>query len=675
MKRTVFFLLFACLLLLLLPCTALAAPTFNQAVDKLLAQHYPQKAETYLNSLGTSPLGYRLAGTFSDNAAAQYIADQWTKIGLTGVAQEPVPVDVWDVQGAWVRVGGRTLTASQFAGVPGTPADGITGGVVYVHDGTMQDFDAAGDVTGKIVVVDTALDSWWMNMPGAEATLRGATAIIMTYGPDSGPWYYFANSLGGNDGEYDRSWVPIVYVSRADGAWLKSQIAAAPVSATVTSLVTVTMHTSGGVGYNVVGQITGSDPTLPAILFASHHDAHFRPGMDDTGAVATQMMIAKAMKMSAYRPRRTIIFLSTTGEEFGYTDCWYDWSIGAWYAVTNTHAADWPGKLAAMINLELMAHKGYPLKVSASPDLSGWVAASAKANPLLLPWGCRLQVPMDTWQDAWTFTAAGVPSIRIETSNAAYDRIYHTTLENASIVSWPYAGKIAKFTNVLARKLNGRILPYNLSARAADLNAAIPAAELTAAGADATTVGNLRTAMHDFSAAAAAYQSRKPHIPVAHFAAVNTGLLAIEKQWNTTLTGLDIWDYSAFPHQQVLWDIEYLNEALGHLQAPVDKAKAISALGNVGLTWNAENFSPSVYANDLLRHDPSYPLITWAGQVNEAPHLNALPAIDLINADGVAGAIASLTAMRDSEVTELNTRLGAIATTLDLMTPMVKTLK
>jgi aminopeptidase YwaD len=675
MKRTVSFLLFVCLLLLLIPGTALAAPTFNQAVDRLLTQHYPQRVETYLNSLGTSPLGFRLAGTPSDNAAAQYLADRWTAMGLTGVAQEAVPVDVWDVQGAWVRVGGRTLTASQFAGVPGTPADGIKGNVVYLHDGTKQDFDAAGDVTGKIVVVDTALDSYWMNMPGAEATLRGATAIVMTYGPHSGPWYYFANSLGANDGEYDRSWVPIVYVSRADGAWLKSQIAAGSVSATVTSLVTVTMHTSGGVGYNVVGQITGSDPSLPAILINSHHDAHFRPGMDDTGAVATQMTIAKAMKMSGYKPRRTVIFLSTTGEEFGYTDSWYDWSIGAWYAVTNTHAADWPGKLAAMINLELMARKGDPLKVSASTDLSGWVAASAKANSSLLPWGYRVEWPMDTWQDAWTFTAAGVPSIRIETSNSAYDLIYHTTLENASIVDWAYAGKVAKFTKILARKLDGGLLPYNLSARAADLKSTIPAAELTAAGADGTTIANLQSAKHDFSAAAAAYQARKPHILSGHHAVVNAGLLAVEKQWNTTLTGLDVWDYSAYPHQQVLWDIEYLDDALGNLQVPVDKAKAISALESVGLTWNAENFSLSVYTNDLLRHDPSYPLITWAGQVNEAPHLNALPAIDLINADDVAGAITAVTTMRDSEVTELNTRLAAITATLNVMTPMVKALK
>ena len=40
--------------------------------------------------------------------------------GLSDVALEPVPVDEWDVQGAWVRVKGRTMVGSQFAGVPGT---------------------------------------------------------------------------------------------------------------------------------------------------------------------------------------------------------------------------------------------------------------------------------------------------------------------------------------------------------------------------------------------------------------------------------------------------------------------------------------------------------------------------------------------------------------------------
>jgi len=84
------------LLLLLSPAAAFAgqAPTYDQAVDQLVAQGYPQAVETYLNSLGTSPLGFRFAGSPSDNAVAQYLAQQMRSIGLSNVRLEPVPVDV-----------------------------------------------------------------------------------------------------------------------------------------------------------------------------------------------------------------------------------------------------------------------------------------------------------------------------------------------------------------------------------------------------------------------------------------------------------------------------------------------------------------------------------------------------------------------------------------------------
>ena len=365
MKRVTVLFLLVCALLLVPTASALAAaptPTFNQAIDQLVAQGYPQQIETYLDSLGTSPLGFRLAGSSADNAAADYLLRQFKAMGLANVRLEPVPVDVWDVRGASVTVGGRTMTGSQFAGVPGTPTNGLTGEVVYVKNGLAQDY-AGLDVTGKIVLVDTTLDNWWMNMPGAEATLHGAKAMIMTYGPGSFswttsyPWYVPGDSLGGNDGEYDMRWVPIVYISRNDGEWLRSQLTAGSQTATVKSDVRVTMADDGGVGYNVVAEIPGSVKNGQKVLVLAHHDAHFRPGMDDTGAVAAQMTIAKAMKMSGYKPQRTIVFMSTTGEEFGYTNCWYDWCIGAWYSNTVTHPT-WPGTVAGLINLELMARNG-----------------------------------------------------------------------------------------------------------------------------------------------------------------------------------------------------------------------------------------------------------------------------------------------------------------------------
>jgi len=86
---------FALSLLLLLPATAFAAtPTYDQAVDQLIAQNYPLDVNSYLCSLGTNPdLGFRWAGTTADNAAAGYIAQQMRAMGLKNVRLEPVPVD------------------------------------------------------------------------------------------------------------------------------------------------------------------------------------------------------------------------------------------------------------------------------------------------------------------------------------------------------------------------------------------------------------------------------------------------------------------------------------------------------------------------------------------------------------------------------------------------------
>ena len=79
-------------------------------------------------------------------------------------------------------------------------------------------------MTGKLVLIDTSLENWWLSMPGAQATARGAIGAVMTYlGPDSAPWY---EPMTSGAALAMPQWLPIVYISRADGAWLKQQIAA-----------------------------------------------------------------------------------------------------------------------------------------------------------------------------------------------------------------------------------------------------------------------------------------------------------------------------------------------------------------------------------------------------------------------------------------------------------------
>ncbi len=271
-KRPLLTILVACLAVLLAPATAQAAPTFDQAVDQLTAQGYAEGIETTLNGFGTSPLGFRFAGSPSDNAAARYLAAEMRAIGLANVRLEPVPVDVWDFRGASVTVGGRTMTCSTFGGTKGTPTSGLTGEVVYVGDGSAASFDAAGDVRGKIVLGDFFADWWWVNLPGSEAALRGAKGMILTFSWDD-PAYYsgYPDALGSFDATYDLSFTPFVYLSQQDGDLLKQQVAGGPVTATVKNDVRIKMADKGGVGYNVVAELPGTSDDGQLVVVMAHH--------------------------------------------------------------------------------------------------------------------------------------------------------------------------------------------------------------------------------------------------------------------------------------------------------------------------------------------------------------------------------------------------------------------
>ena len=206
-----------------------------------------------------------------------------------------------------------------------------------------------------------------------------------------------------------------IVISRKNGDWAQGGQPAPPirtVEATFTSDVRITMADDGGVGYNVVATLRGSSPHGQKVVLNAHHDSHLRAGLDDTGAVAETLAMAKAMTMSGFRPKRDVVFLFDTAEEFGYTNSWYDWSIGAWHFITQRHP-DWAGRIVAMSNIELMARKGATLDFDASPELYSWLktkADAAKATGLLPTTTSRPR--QSTWQNGWSFQGMGVPSFR-----------------------------------------------------------------------------------------------------------------------------------------------------------------------------------------------------------------------------------------------------------------------
>jgi len=678
MRRFVIILLsMSLLLLLLVPATAVAKPSFDKAIDKLIKHGYPQKIEDYLTSLGTNPeYGFRFGGSRSDDQAAFYLARQFKKLGFRNVRLEPVPLDEWNFKHASVTVGDVELPASTFGGVPPTPCGGITREVVYVGDGTAAAFGTT-DVADKIVLIDAFLGSWWMNWPLCEASLRDAAAIVYCSTADDLSYYAEPEAIGSFDAEYQYDFAPAVHVSRVSGDWLKEQLDEGPVTAKVVNDVRVRLAEDGGKGYNVYAELPGRCRSDGMVLFMAHHDCYFRAGLDDTGGTACALTMAKAMRDSDWRPKRTMAFLITTGEEYGRIDSYYDWLIGAWWAITQEHP-EWAGKITGVLNYESMAMNGSSLQMRVNPELRDLVTGIADANPDKVKWGYAV-ADVFCWNDQWPFTAAGVPSVYFRARTPDYgSKWYHTQFDTTALQDYEYMGNIAKLSKQIADTFDSGLLPYDLAERGADLAAFVDATELTDAGADPDVVSRLIDELTAFRQAADAFEADKGDIRWWRIPRVNHKLVDIEVDINSSFTALDAWDNTVYPHVQVLADAKQLNDAIAALKmTPPGTAAALAALEDVGINTNGLSFSYENWQINRAMHDPDYPGLYWGAQGHLAPYLDIIPEyrqIEAGNVAAVAAALVSLQAMRDAQVEELDVRLAEIADVLEVATPKIERL-
>ena len=80
------------------------------------------------------------------------------------------------------------------------------------------------------------------------------------------------------------------------------------------------------VGHNVAGYLEGSDPKLKAeaVLFSAHYDAYGKDGgkiypgaADNALGTAEMLAVAEAFSKAPQRPKRSMVFLAVTGEEYG----------------------------------------------------------------------------------------------------------------------------------------------------------------------------------------------------------------------------------------------------------------------------------------------------------------------------------------------------------------------
>ncbi len=85
-------------------------------------------------------------------------------------------------------------------------------------------------------------------------------------------------------------------------------------------------ETKKGTSSNVVGYIEGSDPKLKneAVLFSAHYDAYgvengkiYNGAADNALGTAEMLAVAESFSKMSEKPKRSLIFIAVTGEEYG----------------------------------------------------------------------------------------------------------------------------------------------------------------------------------------------------------------------------------------------------------------------------------------------------------------------------------------------------------------------
>ncbi len=224
-----------------------------------------------------------------------------------------------------------------------------------------------------------------------------------------------------------------------------------------------------GTSSNVVGYIEGSDPKLKseAVLFSAHYDAYGKEGDKiyygaADNALGTAEMLAVAEAYSKMKPKRSMIFIAVTGEEYGLYGSKY-WAKKPTWDIK---------KVAANLNLDGVGTEVYaPVKT-----MVGYGAEHSSLGGMLsevaTPFGVKVvpdPVPDEKIfyrSDHYSFVERGVPALMLmgapEDMPAAMKRMkewekvnYHqpgdTVQENWS---WEGAETVAEVMAILGWRIS-----------------------------------------------------------------------------------------------------------------------------------------------------------------------------------------------------------------------------
>ena len=464
---------------------------------------------------------------------------------------------------------------------------------------------------------------------------RGVAGIVLNCPPD-GAFYQSPGALGSFDSQWPAEAPPMIFIRKEDAAVLRARVARGPVPARMWLDVERTQNTAG---HNVVGFLPGERDG--PIVIGAHQDGWFSGAFDNASGVAVTLAIARALVRAGHRPRHTLCFSTRTGEEYGLEDSFYDWCIGAWRQVTDTHP-QWARRVPFHLCVEATGHRDLKMLVQTPVELAAWARRACRTaeSEGWLPTGWRVGPPA-SGTELWPFLVSGVPGVAAYAWGTPFSKTdYHTQFDTTAVLDFQHMSKQARLHALLildADRDPDAIIDH--AARAREL-----AAIAVKAGPAGAGLG------------AAAERHRQARGRRA-FTKIGRGLIA-----------LDARSRARYPHEQAAADATAIQGALDALAAG-SHARAASQLRKVGDHHLFSYLSEPALAAYSRRGRPAAVTRSWGSR----SHLTTSPVLwrELASLLGEAGARppgpwleASLTSARTKAERERDKRLAAMARTL-----------
>lgn len=349
--------------------TAVPATVSLSAAEKDIADKITVASiKDYTTALSAPEMEGRGTMQPGGEKAANWIADKFKTFGLKPIGDKGSYLQKIEFKESVAtpetsfQIGDEKLNfGSDFAVMPMNNGNKeVSGEMVFVAYGIVADSIKRNDlkdidVSGKIVVMlggppaNIPKESWEKQNASSlfrQLVIQKGAAALVTIGHGREETSveqmvsYFSRRqvmMPDEDG-YPSGYPPYIYVSSTaaeklfakSGVTLKDALAQAeknefkPIKLNQKAKLVAKYKAQKGFAYNVAGYIEGSDPKLKeeAVLFSAHYDAYGKegdkiyPGAADN-ALGTAEMLSVAEAYSKMKPKRSMIFLAVTGEEYG----------------------------------------------------------------------------------------------------------------------------------------------------------------------------------------------------------------------------------------------------------------------------------------------------------------------------------------------------------------------